>query len=208
MIEFFHLPSSCSAAVKAALFMTGEKHVTTSVDLSSKPESFMKANPLGKVPAILDGGHPVSEGGAINLWLSARNPDVALMPALETHEGADALKWLFFSYATIHPVWVRLFYPERFASETASTSVVEMAVTDLFSHYGLIEKQLEKHAFVAGETLTLADLYLVSTIHWEAKFDEKITERYPAIAEYRDRVIALSGVREAFAGEFGYANAA
>ncbi|VAW06006.1 hypothetical protein MNBD_ALPHA07-429 [hydrothermal vent metagenome] len=205
MLDFFHLNSSCSTAVKAALAVADEPHNLIPVDLGAKTEAFLKANPQGKVPAILTGDAALFEGGAINLWISARNPDAGLMPPLNSTEGAEALKWLFFAYATIHPVWVRLFFPDRFADSSAKESVLAKARDDLFQHYAMINAQVEKTPFIAGEALSLADLYLAATIHWEQALEGKLTEKFPALMQHRDRVIAQPGVKEAFSGEFGYA---
>ncbi|MEY1554951.1 glutathione S-transferase family protein [Yoonia sp. R2331] len=204
MIDFYHLPSSCSTAVKAALALTGEPHSIVPVDLSNKTDAFVAANPLGKVPALVFENTPLSEGGAINLWLSARNPDAGLMPALDTIEGANALKWLFFVYASIHPVWVRLFMPERFADESAKPQVISKAMDEAMKLYSLVDAQLAKHDFVAGDQLTLADLYLAATTHWDDAIENAITKTFPSLAVHRDRVVALSRVRPVFSGEFGY----
>ncbi len=205
MLKFYHLPSSCSVAVKTALTLTQESHETMIVDTANKSADFLKANPLGKVPAIVDGDHTVSEGGAINLWLSARNKEARLMPDLASAEGAQALKWLFFVYATLHPVWVRMFYPSRFGGEGDGEKVAyALAEKELFSHYQLIAKQLSDHDFIAGDFMSLADLYLASTIHWESKVDNRLTKKFPILAAHRARVRNVPGVKEAFVGEFGY----
>ncbi len=208
MINLFHINSSCSTAVKAALSIVGENYSVNEVDLSAKTDEFIIASPLGKVPVVSLDNTSIMEGGAINMWLSARNPEAGLMPALDTMEGAEALKWLFYAYGTIHPVWVRIFFPARFANEDAIASVKKMAVNDLFKLYALIDERLSNCPYLAGDRLSLADLYFAATIHWEASLDEKLTLRFPSIAAHRDRVIAQPGVKAAFAGEFGYAQTA
>ncbi len=204
MLDFYHLPSSCSVAVKAALFATGEAHRQIPVDTANKSADFLAANPLGKVPALLVNGQALTEGGAINLWLSARHPEARLMPDLASPEGAEALKWLFFAYASIHPVWVRIFYPERFCGKGDRDAARALAVDELFRLYALVVERLQSGDFIAGNTVTLADLYLAATIHWESQLDEALTTRWPVLAAHRDRVRSLPGVARGFAGEFGY----
>ncbi len=207
MTDFYHLPSSCSVAVKAALAATGEEHTQITVDLASKSEAFLAANPLGKVPALVVNGQALTEGGAINLWLSARHPDAGLMPDLASPEGAEALKWLFFAYASLHPVWVRIFYPERFGGDEGKAMARKLAVKELLRLYALVAAQLEDSAFIAGDTLSLADLYLAATIHWEGQLEDALTARWPVLADHRDRVRTHPGIARGFAGEFGYAAA-
>ncbi|MFS4583492.1 glutathione S-transferase N-terminal domain-containing protein [Phaeobacter sp. C3_T13_0] len=71
-MKFFHLPASCSSAVHAALKITGIPFEIEAVDLASKSKAFQAANPLGKVPALLDDEGSLFEGGAIHLWLAAK----------------------------------------------------------------------------------------------------------------------------------------
>ncbi len=201
MTKFFHLPASCSSAVHAALTITQTPFDLEIVDLADKSRAFQDANPLGKVPALLDEGGAVFEGGAINLWLAAKNPESGLMPELSSLEGREALKWLFFCYATIHPIWIRLFFPQRMAGEGDHTAVSALAESDLIKNYGLLAEVLDGQDFLAGDAMSLADLYLAATLHWEAKIDGKLTHRFPKLAELKQCVLAVPAVKTAFAGE-------
>ena len=123
------------------------------------------------------------------------------MPELSTYEGREALKWLFFCYATIHPIWIRLFFPQRIAGEGDLAAVSKLAETDLMDNYALLDAALRDQDFLAGDTMSLADLYVASTLHWEAKIDGKITQIFPALAALKQRVLGVPGVSRAFAGE-------
>jgi glutathione S-transferase len=200
-MKFFHLPASCSSAVHAALKITGAPFEMETVDLANKSEAFQAANPLGKVPAILDDHGPMFEGGAINLWLAAKFPDAGLMPDLASDEGREALKWLFFCYGTIHPIWVRLFFPQRMAGDGDHSAVKKLAHDDLKKNYRILAGALATRPYLAGEKLSLADLYVAATFHWEAAIDGGLTRNFPEIAELKSRVMANPGVSSAFAGE-------
>lgn len=200
-MKFFHLPASCSSAVHAALKITGAPFEIEKVDLAKKSEDFQAANPLGKVPALLDENGPMFEGGAINLWLAAKFPDAGLMPDLATLEGREALKWLFFCYGTIHPIWIRLFFPQRMAGDGDRDAVVQLAREDLHRNYGVLSRALAETPYLAGDTLSLADLYVASTLHWEAALDGALTRDYPEIAALKSRVMSKPEVKLAFDGE-------
>ena len=200
-MKFFHLPASCSSAVHAALKITGEPHELELVDLANKTESFQRANPLGKVPALLDEHGAMFEGGAINLWLSAKYPDAGLMPDLASMQGREALKWLFFCYGTLHPIWVRLFFPQRMAGEGDHDAVKALATEDLLKNYGVFNDALGEKPFIAGDSLSLADLYISSTLHWEGAIDGAISKQFPNIPALKTRVMANDGVAKAFEGE-------
>ena len=200
-MKLFHLPASCSSAVHAALKMTSTPFEIETVDMAKKSEAFQAANPLGKVPALLDDDGPMFEGGAINLWLAAKFPEARLMPDLASLEGREALKWLFFCYGTIHPIWIRLFFPQRMAGNGDHDIVEQLARDDLQKNYGLLSETLATQPFLAGDMLSLADLYVAATLHWEAKIGGSLTQMYPALAELKSRVMANPDVSSAFDGE-------
>lgn len=200
-MKFFHLPASCSSAVHTALQITGAPFDIEAVDLANKSEDFKTANPLGKVPALLDDTGPMFEGGAINLWLASKYPDANLMPDLASNEGREALKWLFFCYGTLHPIWGRLFFPDRVAAEGDKERVVELAIADLLKNYGILAAALAETPYLAGQNLSLADLYLSATLHWEAGVGGRVTQEYPVLAELKKRVMSHPGVAKAFEGE-------
>lgn len=204
MLDFYHLPSSCSTAVKATLALTNAPHSIIPIDLANKPAAFLAANPRGKVPTVSVDGKPLFEGGAINLWLALQHPEAGLMPALNTMEGGEALKWLFFAYSSVHPVWLRLLFPEQMAGDTAKDEVFKRSRDAMFELYDMIDAQLQQHDYIAGDTLTIADLYLAASIHWDGAIGGHVGDKYPSALQHRDRVLDHPVVRKAFAGEFGY----
>ena len=203
-VRLYHLRSSCSIAVRAALNMINMDYDLEVVDPAHKSREFLAANPLGNVPTLERRGRIITEGGAINLFLSQLNPRANLMPKLDTPEGGEALRWLFFMYATLHPVWSRVFSPQRYAGEQHAATVKAQAERDAHRLFGIINDQLTSNRYIAGDRLTLADLYLVVCIHWESQLQKPLTVSYPALIRYRDRMLAHPKVAQAFAGEFNY----
>lgn len=208
-MKLYHGKGSCSIAVRAALTLAGIDHQVIPVDYANPTDEFLAASPLGKVPALDTGTDALIEGAAINLWIAANNPGAALMPALDTAEGADALRWLLFAYATVHPAWHRAFFTARYVADPAhQEGVRQLAEDEVFRYFELVNAQLEKHAYVAGDQLTLADLYLGVTIHWEGALSKKLTDAMPALLAYRNRVAADPRLVALFHEEFGLYEAA
>jgi len=203
MITFYHAPYSCSLAVKAALAASGVDFKTTIINLGEgehlTPE-FLKINPLAKVPAIEVGGDILTEGAAINLYLSERFPNANLMPKDGTIEKANALKWLQFMYSTLHPAFARAFFPERHGDNKVFTK--KLAEQDIHKLLTIVDKQLALTEFIAGEQLTLADLYLMTVIHWESVLEKPIIQTYQNIARFEQRMFAEGVVGKVFAQEY------
>ena len=205
-MKLYHIPGTCSLAVEAMLQIANIPHDTVSLALFEENAEHRDASQLGKVPALDTGDQSLVEGAAINLWLSARHPESGMMPDLASDEGAQALRWLIFGYATIHPAWSRVFMPSRFINDPDQESAVKsIAEADLHKYFGLVADQVRDGGFVAGPELTLADLYLGVCLHWEVHLAEKLTEAYPELASYLSRVKADPRLATLYGDEFASA---
>jgi len=65
----------------------------TEVDLSNKPDWFLKVSPYGKVPVIVDEGNTIYESAIINEYLEEKYRNVSMMPE-EPIERARARIWM------------------------------------------------------------------------------------------------------------------
>ncbi len=203
MITLYHAPHSCSLAVKAALTKTGVEFDTTIINFSEgdhKKEAFLKINPLAKVPAITVDGHILTEGAAINLYLSEKYPEAGLMPEAGTLQKANALKWLQFMYATVHPQFSIAFYPERYGDD--KNSIKAKAEAEIHRLFSIINSELEQNPFIAGDQLTLADLYLMTVIHWGSVLEKPIISSYKAIDKFEQRMFSVPVVGDVFQQEY------
>lgn len=202
-MKLYHIPGTCSLAVEAVLRIAGIPHETVNLALFEVSEAHRAVSPLGKVPALDTGDQALVEGAAINLWLSARHPETGLMPDLASDAGAQALRWLIFSYATVHPAWSRIFMPSRFVTDPAHEAGVRTkAEADLHTYFGLIAAEVRDGGFVAGPELTLADLYLGVCLHWEIHLERKLTAAFPALAAYLDRLTSDPRLAALYGAEF------
>jgi glutathione S-transferase len=106
MLTLYLSPGSSSMAVHIALHEIG-------ADFESRPISFAKReqhspeylaiNPEGKVPTLLIDGRPLTEVAAILYYLAKRFPEAGLWPAGGLETEAQAISWMSFIAATIHP---------------------------------------------------------------------------------------------------------
>ncbi len=208
MFTLHHGPGTCSLAVKAALTLTGTAFNTQIVNMQAGEhlsEPFLSISPLGKVPALqLDSqaNSPViTEGSAILLYLDRAFPHAQLMPAGNTAAYGLALKWMQMLYATVHPHWGRVFFPERYGNN--ATSIRDAAETEIHKLYALIDAQLESHAYLVGDALTLADLYLMVSIHWQGALQVPLTDKYAHLSAYQKRMYQQDTIGALYQEEFG-----
>src|ERR1700722_15338245 len=106
MLTLYLSPGSSSMAVHIALHEIG-------ADFESRPISFAKReqhspeylaiNPEGKVPTLLIDGRRLTEVAAILYYLAKRFPAAALLPENDLEAEAQAISWMSFIAATLHP---------------------------------------------------------------------------------------------------------
>ncbi|MCZ6852604.1 MAG: glutathione S-transferase, partial [Gammaproteobacteria bacterium] len=76
-------------------FPNGENHL---------PE-YRAINPMGKVPALVDGDSVVTEVAAICAYLADKFADKGLAPALNSTERGKYYRYLFFPGTTLEPMF-------------------------------------------------------------------------------------------------------
>ena len=122
---------------------------------------FVALNPNGRAPVIDDGGYVLWESNAIVEYLASLRPQSGVMPH-ETRAQLAVRKWLFWETAHWDPACA-VFAFERvvkplFGLGETSQSEIERG-TQLLERVGnVLDGELKKHRYVAGETLTVADL--------------------------------------------------
>ena len=121
-------------------------------DPKLKSAEFLKLNPAGAVPTIVDDGFALSESLAINLYLAKAYGAGWLCP--ETKEGeAQAWRWTLWAQGHLEP-WVPYDAPLvqlRAAMGEAARAVVGPAL-------GLLDRTLDDRAWLLGDEFTVADL--------------------------------------------------
>ncbi|HEV7415909.1 MAG TPA: glutathione S-transferase family protein [Tianweitania sediminis] len=165
------------------------RHVEVSaIDGSTRQASFLQKNPNGKVPLLeLQDGRLLAESNAILLYLGE---GTGFVPR-DAYDRALMYQWLFFEQYSHEPyVAVRralIIYPERAAEATPEKLAASLAGGN--KALTVMERQLEKTAFLVGASLTLADLALYAYTHeaGRAGFD---MSQFPAIGEWLERIQA------------------
>ncbi|MBM3570591.1 MAG: glutathione S-transferase family protein [Alphaproteobacteria bacterium] len=127
---------------------------------AQKPE-YLKLNPGGKFPTLVDKGFVLWESNAILVYLAEKT--VRLMPT-DIHGRADVLRWLFWEAAHFGPAALNLtnatMSRKHFAPEEALAQL-----TKAFRHEaGLLDDHLHKRQFILDKTLTIADFALASNL--------------------------------------------
>lgn len=121
--------------------------------------AYLKINPMGKVPCLVDGESVVSETAAIFAYLADKYAEKGLAPALNDPKRGEYLKWMFFchgpltEYMDMKNVGIGV---ETMNEKKGSLSFGNEAILLNFIQTGLHQAK----PYLLGENISAADLYL------------------------------------------------
>ena len=152
-----------------------------------RPE-FLKINPAGKLPVLVDGDLVLTESVAIVLYLAEKYSHKGLLPA-GLNERAQVNRWLLFAATELEQSLWRIFrhtalYPEeqRLPGDMilASGEFKEMA--------SVLEQHMQGRQFVAGDSVSVADFVMAYTLDWGNEY--KLLDGCPQLLAYMKRMYA------------------
>src|SRR6266704_386354 len=106
MLAFCFAPGSSSMAAHIGLHEVGapfEPHPISFAKREQRAPEYLALNPEGKVPTLVIDGRPLTEVAAILYYLARRFPDAGLLPKDDPEAEAQAISWISFIAATLHP---------------------------------------------------------------------------------------------------------
>jgi glutathione S-transferase len=173
MYTLYSRPGSGGFIVEAALSIAGAPFKVVNIDRKTPPPDFFRISPLNQVPALtLPDGRTITESAAICLLLSETYPRAGLAPHPGTPERADFLRWLMFLSSTLYPTMMRYFFCERSTTDKAGRAAVkDAAVIDFDRGFGIVDAALAGRQWLAGDTRSIADIYLLTLAHWHPAGD-------------------------------------
>ena len=168
-----------------------------------KSPEYLKLNPNGRIPVLVDGGLVLYEAAAICLHLADRHAAVELAPALGGNERAEFYKWLVYLTNTVQAELLLYFYPERLADDAAAAAQIKThAESRIGDMLDLIEATLAagKGPFLLGAHYRAVDPYLLMLCRWTRGMHNPARKR-PRLGRFLDTVMARPATERAFAAE-------
>jgi len=114
MLTLYFSPGSSSMAVHVALHEIGVDFERRLVSLAKGEQhhpEYLAVNLEAKVPTLLIDGRALTEVAGILYYLAKRFPEAGLWPGGGLEQEAQAISWMSFIAATVHPA--RRIGPER-----------------------------------------------------------------------------------------------
>ncbi|HDR9759171.1 TPA: glutathione S-transferase family protein [Burkholderia cepacia] len=152
-----------------------------------RPE-FLRLNPAGKVPVLVDGDLVIPESAAIVLYLADKYPEKVLLP-VDPALRAQAYRWVMFAVTELEqPLWRITRHSFLYPPEKRSPADIELARDDFRTMAAILDKHLEGREFIVGDTLTVADCVTAYLIDWAGECN--LIESFPQLRAYLERLYA------------------
>ncbi|KAL1222722.1 Glutathione S-transferase Z1 [Cardamine amara subsp. amara] len=178
--------SSCAHRVRIALALKGLEYEYIPVNFLKGDQfnpDYLTINPMGTVPALVDGDIVISDSFAIIMYLDEKYPEPPLLPR-DLHKRAINYQAMSIVLSGIQPhqnLAVIRYIEEKINSEE-KTSWVNNAITKGFTALEkLLASSAGKHA--TGDEIYLADLFLAPQIHGAINRFQINMEPYPTLAK-------------------------
>ncbi len=160
MLKFYFNGSPNPSKIAMFLEEAGVPYEPMPVDTRKgdqfKPE-FLKVNPNGKVPAIVDGDVTVFDSTAILLYLAEKTGKfgAANTPAAK----AEMLSWMMFVATGVGPFSGQAVHFKHFAPEKVPYAN-DRYQYEAMRHFEILDKRLATRKFVVGDSFGIVDMAL------------------------------------------------
>lgn len=209
MYQLYYFPGNANLVPHMVLEEIGAPYQLVPVDRANnaqKSPEYLKLNPTGRIPVLIDGDLVLFETAAICLHLVDRHPDAGLAPALGTKERAEFYKWLVYLTNTVQAELITYFYPNRMTDDEAAAAQVKRHAEARISGEGgmldILETQLAKSGgpWLLGAHYSAVDPYLMVMARWTRGMANPARNR-KHLGRFLEAMAARPAVQRAFEQE-------
>ncbi|MBL9051099.1 MAG: glutathione S-transferase [Tabrizicola sp.] len=169
MYTLHYAPDNASLIIRLVLDGAGIPYRTALVNRATRQQdsaAYRALNPTGLIPTLETPHGPISETGAILLWLSDTHK---LGPAPGDPDRPTFLKWLFFLSNTAHADLRMIFYPHQYTPSDAAAAHHEIISTRMLRHFGLLDTVARQNPRLFAPATPLG-VYTLALTRWSALY--------------------------------------
>ncbi len=154
---------------------------------------FLRLNPNGLVPVLVEGDFVLRESNTICRYLAARRPAAGLLPQ-DLQQRALVEQWMDWQATELNNAWRYAFMAlVRKSPLHTDSAAVQASVAQWNRHMHILDNALaQTDAFVTGPAFTLADVVLgLSTHRWlSTPFDRPLL---PSVQRWHGQLLQREG---------------
>jgi glutathione S-transferase len=204
MYTLYYYPGNASLFPHMLLREIGAPFELALVDRAQGAQNsadYLKLNPHGRIPVLVDGGTVLFETAAIALYLCDMHPEAGLAPPVGTQARAQFYKWMVYLTNTPQAEFRAWFYPEQHVADPALAETVKQAArVRLDGMFDRIAADLDGRDWLLDYGFSAVDLFLCMLVRW-GRGMPRPPRSIPALAAHAARVLARPAVQATFAAE-------
>jgi glutathione S-transferase len=208
VIRLYYYPGNASLTPHMLLEEIGAPFELERVDRANaahKAPAYLRLNPNGQIPVLVDGDLVLYETVAICLHLTDTHPEAGLAPRVGTAERAHFYKWRVWCTNTLQAMLMHYFYPERLVNEGdagAAAQVKAHAEQRVAAMLDILDAHFASHGgdWLRGARFSAVDPYAFMLCRWTRNM-ARPARSLPHVAPYLQRMLARPAVQRAFATE-------
>ncbi len=190
-MKLYEFGPTRSIRVRWTLQELGVPFEATTINLiagENRTPEFLKLNPAGKLPVLVDGDVTLSESVAIVTYLGEKYPDKGLVPR-ELKQRAELNRWLMFAATELEqPLWRISKNTALYPEDKRQPSDVIRAREDFAPMAAVLEEHMKGREFILGNTATIVDFVTAYTLDWANEF--QMLEGLPRLKDYMNKMYA------------------
>lgn len=199
MYKLFYSPGSASMVIHQLLIELNQPFELVLLDFAAKAQKsaeFLRLNPQGRVPVLVDDETVLFESAAILLYLTEKHQQLA--PIAGSRERGLFLQHIAFLTNNLSPQFRLWFYPADLGMEQYPPALSQQLQDNIAALWQQLDDQLSHHGpYLLGDTFSAADLMLTMYMRWSRNMP-KTALAWPALQRLADLVRARPSWRQLY----------
>ena len=157
MIDFYTAATPNGYKVAIMLEECGLEYTPHFIDMAAqeqKSPEFLKINPNGRIPAIVDDGFPVFESGAILIWLAEKTGK--FLPT-DAKGRSTVIQWVMWQMGGLGPMMGQLNVFKRYFPEHIPAAI-DRYERESYRLFGVMDGRLAQSPYLGGDDYSIADI--------------------------------------------------
>ncbi len=189
MMRLYEFAPTRSIRARWVLQELGEEFEAVTVNLVAgdhRRPQFLKINPAGRVPVLVDGDLVITESVAIVLYLAEHDPQRRFLPR-DIALLSQVYRWLMFAATELEqPLWRIARHTALYPEDMRLPAELPLARQDFAEMAAVLERHMKDRQFVVGDGATVADFVMAYTLDWAN--EARLLGEFPNLRAYLERM--------------------
>lgn len=191
MMKLYGMGPTRSLRARWALQELDAQFEFVPVDLQAgehRHPDFLRLNPVGKLPVLVDGDQVITESAAIVMYLAEKYADKGLMPA-SLQDRAQAYRWSFFAVTELEqPLWRIARHSFVYPEAKRLPADIPLAREEFLEMAAVLDRHMAGREFIVGERISIADCVTAYVLDWGN--ENGLVAGFANLAAYLERMYA------------------